>query len=155
MMIVECYNDEFLIKKLATGVKIKHEYGIGNVIERTHSHTNVVGMIDEDGKNSNPKLFQTQYTLIENTEDIKIYRKNGDNSNRIIEICPALEAWLIKRAELHGLSMSHFGLPDNRSDLFKLKRLDGDKRYDRFLNALIPRDTHIQRIKNIIEEIAL
>lgn len=155
MMIVECYNDEFLIRKLATGVKIKHEKGIGDVVERTFALTNVIGMIDKDGTQANPKLLENHYTLIDDAKDMKIFCKNSDKSNKIIELCPALEGWLIKRAGLCGLFMRDFGLPDNRADFFKLKRLDGDKRYDRFLNALIPKDDQIQKLKIMILETAL
>ncbi|GAB6286474.1 MAG: hypothetical protein STSR0009_26750 [Methanoregula sp.] len=155
MMIVECYNDEYLIRKLATGVKIKHEKGIGNVVLRTFAHTNVIGMIDEDGTQANPRLFQSHYILIEDAKDMKIYRKNNDTMNLIVELCPALEGWLINRASRCGLLMRDFGLPDNRADLFKLKRLDGDKRYDRFLNAVIPKDEQLQKLKRLIQKIAV
>jgi len=98
MILIECNNDEELIKQLGFKNKqCKHELNKGEVVKRLKRESNIsIGIVDEDKEADQPsdmKFYQTIYTV----GSIKLKRK--DSIRFLIEISPYLEEWIYRIAK--------------------------------------------------------
>lgn len=153
MIVVECYSDKYFINRLIPREKVIHGFCKGNVLNIVNNMTNVVGLIDADPNDSQPRSLRN-YIRNQKTNGITILTKIGNNSNKLIELDPRFEAWIIERANQNGLSLGDFNLPSTARDLHSIKRIDLDPRYHRFVDSLIGRDPILERIRSVVSEVA-
>jgi hypothetical protein len=153
MIVVECYSDKFFINRLLPREKIIHAFSKGKVLSHIDEISNIVGLIDADPYDSQPGALRN-YDRIEETNGMAILTKKGNNTNKLIELNPRFEEWIIKRAEQNGISLRQFDLPETASELHNIKRIDKDPRFLRLIDSLIARDPELERIKTVIREVS-
>jgi hypothetical protein len=152
LIVVECYSDEYLIKQIGScGRRIWHEEGKGNVISRCSKQSDVIGLIDADPTSPQPGLKEL-YLLTEKFGKLTFYRKREDSPNILIQITPRLEDWLIERARVNNMPIRDYDLPESPRQLHRIKHVEKDSRFHRFISHLIGRDAEIQKIKDVIME---
>lgn len=143
MIIVECYNDESLIKMIARS-KVKHEGGKQRVLERVKKNdkAEVIGIIDEDPDSFQPSELKI-YSQKDSKSTIKLLICKNDERRRLIQISPDLEGWILNRARKNRINPTDYGLPDDSHELHSIPRLDKRKNFRKFLKNLVERDEEI------------
>ncbi len=137
MIIVECYNDKALVHRIGfSGDEVRHEFGRSRVLGRVEQEQKtVIGIIDEDpcaGQHPKMREYEPQSKW---TGAIKLLKRKGNYTKRLIQISPRLEDWLYVVAKRNRISPKDFGLPDDPEELHHLPRRE-DKDFRRFLIAL-------------------
>jgi hypothetical protein len=95
----------------------------------------VVGLVDEDPGSAEPVTL-SRFVVISRLHDVML-KVDKINNNRLIVLCPRLEAWLIKTAKAVELRMEEFGLSEDLQVL------------DSMINARLP---NIERLlKKLLE----
>lgn len=149
---MECYSDKYFINRLSPREKTIHAFCKGKVLEQIDDRSNVIGLIDADPHDPQPGLLRN-YIRDELSNGLAILTRRGNPTNKIVELTPRFENWIIDRVRNNGLSMNQFGLPETPSELHKIKRIDKDQRYHRLIDSIIVRDPEMNRIKNVIGEV--
>ncbi len=152
MIVVECDPDEFIVRTLGFAKRlIKHEGGKGTVLGVVRKQGKCIGIIDEDPQTSQPPEMNN-YILRDGKKTIKLFMRRNDQSNRIIQISPFLEHWLIIRANHNKISLRDYSLPDNPRKLHDIPHIEKNRNFQKFLDELIRIDEEINTIKQWIEE---
>lgn len=124
MIVVECNADATLVKCLTNIPKanIIHEFkgkpGVCNQL--MENLTNSKGLIDEDpraGQHPYVKRARPHGSFIQ--EDIK-YLHDASRNNDLIVLCPKLEDWILKSAEIANIDVRRHGLPNDANALRKV-----------------------------------
>ena len=90
--------------------------GIGNVINKVAREENVIGIIDEDPGQPKPRSFEQFYVdKDEQKYHLKFYRHKSNNL--LIVLCPKLELWILKVAELAKIDIVKHRLANEPSQL--------------------------------------
>ena len=143
MIIVECYSDKTLVQSLTSLPLeyINHEMrGKSGVCNQLAERSNSKGLIDED-----PLSAQHPY------EKDGIQRQNyaqydikhlhfPSQGNELIILCPKLEDWVLKTAQIADIDVTRHGLPDEPNKLHRII----DQKLDEFrilVNMLKKRKT--------------
>ncbi len=147
MIIVECYNDESLIKMIARS-KVKHEGGKQRVLERVKKNdkAEVIGIIDEDPDSFQPSDLK-EYFPKDSKSTIKLLICKNDERRRLVQISPDLEGWILNRARKNRIYPTDYGLPDDSYELHSIPRLDKRENFQKFLKILAERDEEISILK--------
>jgi hypothetical protein len=147
VIIVECYNDESLIKSIIHS-KIKHEGGKQRVLERVkkNNKAEVIGIIDEDPDSFQPSELK-EYSPKDSRSAIKLLVCKNDERRRLVQISPDLEGWILNRARKNRIYPTDYGLPDDRHELHSIPRLDKRINFQNFLKNLIEKDEEIGILK--------
>ena len=91
--------------------------GIGNVINKVAKEENVIGIIDEDPGQPKPRSFEQFYAdKDEQKYHLKFYR-HKNNNNLLIVLCPKLELWILKVAELAKIDIVKHHLANEPNQL--------------------------------------
>ena len=152
MIIIECDPDEFMVKSLKFAKRfIKHEAGKGKVLGVVRKQGKCIGIIDEDPQTNQPPEMNN-YILRDSKKTIKLFMRRNDQSNRIIQISPFLEHWLINRAKHNKISLRAYNLPDNPKKLHDIPHVERNRNFQNFLNELISIDEEMKTIKKWIKE---
>ncbi len=155
MIIVECYLDEFFIKRIGfTRKQVKHEGGKGKVLEKVkkNKNRNVIGIIDEDPDSHQP-LEMERYIEKRKGSAIKLMVRKDDDTKKIIQISQRLEHWLLHRARKNRISIRDFGFPDDPDKLHDKPHIERHPKFQNFLNELIKRDNEIKTLRKWIKEV--
>ena len=117
----ECYADTLLIEALVPSkngynhkmgcFKVEAEMKFGDLKDRF-----AVGIIDND---KNQIKYLNEFEKIDKIVASLILWKHKSKSHYIIQICPALEKWILNVCELENIDLDEFGLS---KDLEQLKR---------------------------------
>src|SRR5690606_27520793 len=117
----ECYADTLLIEALTPSrngynhkmgcFQVEREMKLGVLRDRF-----AVGIIDND---RNQIGYLVEFDKIDEIEDSLILWKHKVKSHFIIQICPALEAWILKVVGVGNIDMNELGLSDELTDLKK------------------------------------
>jgi hypothetical protein len=152
MIVLECNNDEFFIKKLGfIGRLISHQRCKGEVVKKVGKISRAIGIIDEDDRTTEPKEIK-KYMEHQAKGSITLFQRRNDKAKRLVQISPYLEHWLLKRARANKINPKDFNLPDNPKRLHDYPNLRRVKNFDKFIKKLIDTDTEIQTLKKWIEE---
>ncbi len=141
MIVVECYNDELLVKTIGFS-KIKHEGGKGRVLERVKKNSGVIGIIDEDPDSIQPPEI-SEYTEKESKSTIKLLIIRYDKHKRIIQISPYLEDWILNRARQNRISPRDFNLPNDSKELHNIPHVERKRDFQKFLVKLVEIDDEV------------
>ena len=129
MLYVECLPDEALARQLGLPKRaLSHELNKDEVLKRIFEVSDSLGMVDEDPNSRLPVQFGMMLKLEDFQQwDIALYTISR-RGNQVIVLCPDLESWLLKTAELARIRISDppYNLPSNRKSLHKIinDRLD-------------------------------
>jgi len=148
MILIECYNDEELVKQLGFMKKqYKHERNKGEVVNRLKKEPSIsIGIVDEDQKANQPSEMKF-YQTIDMMGSIKLKKK--DAIRFLIEISPYLEEWIYKVARRNKIIPEDYGLS---KDAHKLPKKP-DHKFKEFLKVLIENnDLEIKTMRQWIME---
>ncbi len=138
-VMVECCHDTALARALGVPLRnLGHEHGKGNVLLALAKwRGQAIGIVDADpGKQDSvpreiakylPKLTAHGLTLMTHCEDA---------GKSLVVIAPILEEWLVERAEVSGLRLARYGLPDSARLMHRSPRYDRKPGFRRFLADL-------------------
>jgi hypothetical protein len=122
MILPECFVDTTLAETLSFPQRgYKHIKGCHNVLIEINKKPNdaVFGIIDDD--KFVPKGFNSFELLKKHNENLAIY-KHKERQHYIVKISKAAEDFILKNAEMCGISMINYDLPDNLSELINLTK---------------------------------
>ena len=148
MILIECFNDEELVKQLGFKKKqYKHERNKGEVVNRLKKEPSTsIGIVDEDQEANQPSEMKF-YQTIKVIDSIKLKKK--DAIRFIIEISPYLEEWIYRVARRSKIIPEDYGLP---KDAHKLPKKP-DYKFKEFLKVLIENnDLEIKTMRQWIME---
>ena len=148
MILIECYNDEELVKQLGFKKKqYKHKANKPEVVKGLKKESSIsIGIVDEDQEANQPSEMKF-YQTIDIMGSIKLKKK--DTTKFLIEISPYLEEWLYKIAKRNRIIPENYGLPKEAHDLPKKP----DAKSRRFIKDIIDnRDHEIEVIRQWITE---
>jgi len=151
VIVVECYNDEFLIKTLVFS-RPKHEGCKGKVLEKVNKDRNplVIGMVDEDPDSHQPSSLR-DYVQREGKSSIKLLVSKRDDRRRIVPISPFLEEWILQRARQNKISPSVFDLPNDSHALHSIPNLHKRLNFQKFLKYLVEKDAEMAALKEWLQ----
>lgn len=146
MIVVECYLDEYLVKLLGLPKRlIKHQHGKGKVMKFLREYGSI-GIVDEDPYSAQPKDL-CYYEEIENSENIKLLQRKGDQSKHLIVISDNMEDWIAKRAKINNISMKEYGLPSDPDRMHNIPHIERKREFKAFLQNLVNIDDEIILLK--------
>ncbi len=159
-IIPECYVDTKIAEILGQSKrKYNHQHSNGavaNELQRRFKERIVLGIVDEDkGKGSIPKYFSEFNIVVE--ENNLILKKHKDRNQYLILVCPEMEKWLLRDAEIVNINPSNeeYKLPNKLEGLIqisKIKDIDRNEGFKKFIKALIrEKAPSITTLQNWIE----
>ena len=152
MIVIECNNDEFLIKSFGFSRKeISHQRCKGEVIKKVGKLSAAIGIIDEDPQSIQPGDLK-KYKVIRAQGDLKLFTGRNDKSKKIILISPYLEHWIINRTKSNKINVKYYNLPVNPKKLHDIPHLERNKGFQKLLRELIESDVEFKCLKNWIKE---
>jgi hypothetical protein len=155
MIVLECNNDEFLIKSLGfPGKRIAHQRCKGEVVKKVSKSSTAIGIIDEDNKINEPREMKNYEQVSENktNQGIKLFQRKADKQKKLVQISPYLEHWLLNRAKRNKINPKDYNLPKDPKKLHLYPNIGRNKNFQKFLKKLIDTDPEIQTLKKWIEE---
>lgn len=122
-IIPECYIDTKLVKALVPPqVRYNHQHGCSNVekiMKRNLRGDFALGIIDKDKKAL--KYLDECQLVCEQTNFLQLFKHTTEH-HYLITIRPAMERWILNTADIAGLSLTDFDLPDNLDKLCDLSK---------------------------------
>jgi len=153
VIIVECYVDEFLMKRLGFPRKtIKHEGGKGKVLEKVRKNPGAVGVVDEDPGSPRPSEMK-KYVVKEKNGTITLLVRKDDRQKHVIRISPFLEHWLLARARENHISSRDFNLPADSKTLHSIPHIEKDRNFQKFVEEIIKKDSEMKILKRWIKNV--
>lgn len=120
--IPECYLDTALVEVLLNrGNAVTHSKGNSSVIAKMNKMLDsfAVGIIDQD-KVVLKDLAQFKIEERLSKQYLKLF-KHPKRQHYIIQICPAIEEWIINQCEKGNIIPSDHGLPNDKKGMVKMK----------------------------------
>lgn len=143
MIVVECKNDELLMKRMGFPRKeIHHAGNKGNVFNKVKKLKKAIGLIDEDPNSEQPGEYK-KYKLMQKEGGIKLLENIHDKDKCVVQVSPYLEHWLLDRAKKCNVHPGKYSLPDDPKDLHRLTRLDKNRNFIDFLDTFINSDKEL------------
>ncbi len=142
---VECKPDYLLVKSITTIPKklINHAGNKSEGYKNLKKLEMCIGLVDED-----PFSVQPPYFAGLEVEDLSSYElkvlHDPSRDNHVVVICPRLEDWILKTAQVTNVNVMKYGLPSDGESLHK--KINGN--LDRFEN-LIKDLENCSRVKNL------
>lgn len=138
-VLIECYHDAAVVRALGVPVRdLGHEHGKGNVLlALAKLNGDAVGMVDADpGKQDSIPGEMANYRAKDAAHGLTFMAHVGDTRKSLVVVGPTLEDWLLARAQVAGLELSDYGLPDSARALHRNPRYDLKPRFQTFLADL-------------------
>ena len=111
----ECYADTLLIETLVPsndGYNHKHNcFKVESAMKNSEKFA--VGIIDKDKKQIR---YLSSFDIIDKIEESLILWKHAVKPQYIIQICPALEKWILKICRDEGIDIANYGFTDDVKD---------------------------------------
>lgn len=142
-VIVECYHDTALVRALGIPIRrLGHQDGKGNVLRLLAKWDgDAVGVVDADpGKQDSTPGEMAKYRSKQTQHGLTLMTHFSDMRKALIVIGPALEEWLLARAEASGLLLRDYALPESARTMHRSPRYDLKPGFRRFLADLMPDD---------------
>ncbi len=148
-ILPECFTDTILVEKLVPSkLGYNHKVGCNNVAKEMKSgrlkDNFAVGIIDKD---KNEVKYLAEFELIDNVEGSLNLWLHVSKPHYMIQICPALEKWLINVCKKGNINIEDFGLPVQLDELIrftKSSQSDQDTRITNLCKALAGRNDLIE-----------
>ena len=150
MVLVECYNDETVLRALGCSRKdIRRMRGKGNVINQLKKEVNrnVIGMVDRDARSPNPAPLEP-FTRAEAAHDAVLYTWKDQ---RLVVVEDNIEDWIVKALEASGLELSDFTPAKTATELNRLEARVCEPGLMKAISALLDRrSAHLGTLKNYL-----
>lgn len=152
MIVVECFADELLVKRMGFPHRSIHHAGCkGNVLNKVRKTPAAVGIVDEDPRSDQPGELK-KYKVLKKSESITFLERENDNKKFVIKISPDLETWLLTRAKKNKIKPEDFSLPNKPGGLHRLTDVKRNQNYSAFLDKVIECDKEIKLLQQWISE---
>lgn len=150
MFLVECFNDETVLRALGVPKKnVRRMKGKANVIGHLKKdlHRNDVGMVDRDVKSPNPASLGP-FTLAEAAHDAVLYTWKGQ---RLVVVEDNIEDWIAKALQASGLKLSDYTPATNAAELNRLESRVCEPGLMKAMDALgANRSAHLATLKRYL-----
>lgn len=132
-IIPECFVDTNLIETLVPPQSsgYNHQKGcptVAKTMKESFTDSFAVGIIDRDKRQLD---YLTEFTIVHQIDTL-ILHKHKNKHHYIIQICPALEQFLLVEAYKSGVSFEQFGLPTEMKRLTSVTKTANSKKDPRF-----------------------
>ncbi len=119
--IPECYFDTVLVKKILQLKNVNHQKGCANVAKTMEKQVDfAVGIIDGDKKQLD---YLKNFSVVYEAGNLKLYRHNDSQVPKFfIQVCPALEQWMLKIYEEGAADLKALGIPETIDGLKKITK---------------------------------
>ncbi|MCK4764322.1 MAG: hypothetical protein KAW12_19135 [Candidatus Aminicenantes bacterium] len=155
MIVLECNNDELIIKSLGFSRRqISHQRCKGEVVKKVGKLAVAVGIIDEDFNLNRPREMDSYIEVGKKYpgRKIRLFQKRGDKGKKLIQISPRIEDWILYRAKRNRLDPKKFNLPDDPHKLHVIPNLDRHRGFKEFFKKLIDVDEEIKSLRKWVKE---
>ena len=150
MFLVECFNDETVLRALGVHKKdIRRMKGKANVIGhlRTEQHRNDTGMVDSDARSPNPASLEP-FTRLEAAHDAVLYTRKDQ---RLVVVEDNIEEWITKALKASGLKLSDYTPANNAAELNRLESRVCEPGLMKAMEALAAdRSAHLATLKRYL-----
>ena len=151
MILFECFVDEVLLKFLLKNIaenQFEHKHGKGNVLRWIFELENSLGLIDRDATSMQYRGYYTQFEELDYSNHYKYTVYTIPNGNKIVELDPEIEPWILRVADLKGINPEQYGL-SKESNRFKKTVNLNPKKLVPLLNALEDSE-HLNKLKQVL-----
>ena len=150
IVVPECYVDTNLMNVLL-GKSCNHKKGCATVCKTLDEKLNdqfAIAVIDKDKREP---ISIRQYDIIGVSEHI-IVSKHHDRPHYLIQICPAIEVFILSAAKELNISLSDYGLPDEFNELRKKTKTITAKEDVKFANLfrVLRQASNIRRLEEVL-----
>lgn len=125
-IIPECFIETHLVSILLDDIKVNHQNGCGavsNTMQNKFGDQFAIGFIDDDKrKSAYTKKFNTIATLTISDRASIIFQKHKERHHYLLIVSPEMEILLLESAELAGIEMKDFDLPNDLEGLKKITK---------------------------------
>lgn len=126
-IIPECYTDTNLVETITGSFNTFNHQKSCNEVSKTMqkrlADSFAVGIIDKDKKEIK---YLDEFVLAASAEDLFLF-KHPVKHHYIIQISPAVEAFILKSAEEVGINLETFGLPNDFNSFKRLSKRQTSK----------------------------
>jgi len=146
-IIPECYIDTNLIETLVPDTGYNHQKGCGTVtrvMKERFADSFALAIIDKDKKEVD---YLNEFTEICNSNGLLYLHQHKIRPHYIIQICPAIERFILTSSASVNISLPDFGLPTDLDSLKKVAKTINSKNDNRF------KDLFKALLKSNVEEI--
>lgn len=146
-ILPECQIDTVLVETIVPPTtRYNHQSGcqsVATAMQNNYSDDFALGIIDRDKKKI---IYLNEFVLeIEVTGEIILW-KHPAKHHYIIQICPAIESWILKRSVEMQLDLSAFNLPQDLKELCAITKTivsQKDARFRALFNAMKSSDNEV------------
>jgi hypothetical protein len=148
-IIPECYIDTNLIETLVPDKGYNHQKGCGTVtrvMKERFSDSFALAIIDKDKKEVD---YLNEFSEICNSNGLLYLHQHKSRPHYIIQICPAIERFILTSSDSAGISLGDFNLPNDLDSLKKLSKTitsKNDNRFKGLFKALLKSDVEEIRL---------
>lgn len=149
MYLVECYNDETVLRALGIGPRqVRRMKGKGNVMnELKHGALVHVGLVDCDVLSPNPVPLEP-FVLRETAHDAALYTWK---EQRLVVVEDNIEDWMVKAMKASLLSLEDYLPAKNAAELNRLENRVNDPRLRKALDALQEKKSpHVSTLRRFL-----
>jgi hypothetical protein len=138
-IIPECYVDTKLIKAIVPPTSkhgYNHQKGSNTVVNLMKGKLNdhfALGIVDKDKR---ALEYSQEFDIVMNIpSNLELY-KHREKPHYLVFICPAVESWILDRAEESGIQLEDFGLPNNLDGLRNITKTSTSEEKDPYSSNL-------------------
>ena len=142
-ILPECYVDTKLAEILGNATKkYNHQHGHGNVANKMKyalANQFALGIIDEDTVKVRKAKYFSEFNDVKEENGLKL-KKHREKEHYLIIICPEIEAFIFKNAEIVSLQPDTFGLPSEMIGfvhLSKSKDIDSNIGFKKMIKEML------------------
>jgi hypothetical protein len=157
MIFVECKPDTTLARSLAGGIIVEHLHGKSRVCNKLMDNTNSKGMVDHDEETQThpyiKEIISSGHVQELSDDDLMVYTDTAKN-NIIVMLKPRLEEWIIRSAQIAGISMPEsYNLPNTAEDLHLALSI-GDRgninSFRMLVQRLVSNSTRVEKLAKLL-----
>lgn len=140
-IIPECYIDTNLVETIVPPAKEANSSGyshlsgcgtVASVMQKRFADTFALGIIDRDKKAVD---YLREFDEIIKTVSLILHKhKHKERHHYFIQICPAVERFILNSAEAIGISLQDYSLPTDLDKLKKITKSTNSKNDPKFKN---------------------
>lgn len=153
MILFECDADETLLKFLLDELpekEFEHKHGKGNVLKWIFKTEDSIGLVDRD-QDSHKLGYYNQLEELDFSNHFRYSIFTAPNGNKIVELEPRLEEWLLRVAKLEGSDLNQHRLSSD-VNRFKNQINLNPKKLKNLLETLVDSE-HIQKLREVLIQI--
>ncbi len=155
MIFVECNPDTAIVRALVALPQreivheLKGKFGIAKMMGQRKG---LVGLVDEDPGSVQPRYFMTMKVKQDLTGGIRLLSDEIRN-NRLLVVCPYLEAWIAQASKDARLDLSDYSLPRDPASLHKVVNIDL-RRFERVVEDL-KGSQRIETLRDLLKQVGV